>query len=395
MGKLKKIFLRAPLMPALIIVMSVFIIVAVILSKTTTDYARNKVQIIQDKYMLYEPTTYGDDDSGHYFVHNVKILKFSDEDRRAHKFYTMIYEYSSFFWCILSITIGAVVFYFSRLKKPIRLLLNASENISNDNLDFIMEYSGKDELGQLCSSFEKMRKAVRENNRTMWRMIEEKRRLNIAFSHELRTPLTVMRGNIELLQKYDAMSDIPEGKKAEILKTVAKNIDRLENYVYSMSAMNKVEDLPIHKRYIHLEELSAQLEKTLEILCQENQVKFDFEFDEFESENINVDVNIIMQVFENLVSNAVRYAVKAIAVSCRVSADKLLISVSDDGTGFSADELKSATAPYYSGSQKNNEPHFGLGLYLCKILCEKHKGVLNLTNNSDKGACVTASFSCN
>lgn len=394
MGKLKKLVLRIPLVSALIIIMSICIIGAVILSKTTTDYARDKVQSIQEKYMVYESHTYDDDEYGRYAIRNVKILSFSEEDSRVHKFYTIIYEYSAFFWCILSITIGAVIFYFSKLRKPIKLLLSASENISVDNLDFVIEYEGKDELGQLCSSFEKMRQSVQENNRTMWRMIEEKRRLNIAFSHELRTPLTVLRGNIELLQKYNSRSDIPEDKKTEIMKTVSKNIDRIENYVYSMSAMSKVEDLPIHKRSIHMEDLSVQLEKTLEILCKENQLVFDFET-ESESKNINVDVNIIMQVFENIVSNAARYAVKAIAVSCRVSDDKLFISVSDDGTGFSADELKTATAPYYSGSEKNNELHFGLGLYLCKILCEKHKGVLKLTNNSDTGACVIASFSCN
>lgn len=394
MGKLKNFILRIPLMPVMIIVMSIFIIAAVILSKTTTDYARNKVQTIQEKYMVYEYPTYVGGEFGDHNVLCVKILPFSEEDARAHKFYTIIYEYSSFFWCILSITIGAVVFYFSKLRKPIKLLLNASENVSRDNLDFIIEYDGKDELGQLCSSFEKMRQSVQDNNRTMWRMIEEKRRLNIAFSHELRTPLTVMRGNIELLQKYNTGSDVPENKKIDIMKTVLKNIDRIENYVYSMSAMSKVEDLPIHKKYIRMEELSVQLEKTLEILCKEKQLAFDFET-ETESENINVDVNIFMQVFENIVSNAVRYAVKGIGVSCRVSADKLFISVSDDGTGFSADELKTATAPYYSGSQKNSEPHFGLGLYLCKILCEKHKGELKLTNNFNTGACVIASFSCN
>ena len=101
-----------------------------------------------------------------------------------------------------------------------------------------------------------------------------------------------------------------------------------------------------------------------------------------------------MQVFENIVSNAVRYAVKTIDVSCHISADHLVISVSDDGAGFSEEELKTATAPYYTGSPNDSEHHFGLGLYLCKILCEKHNGALKLTNNSTTGACVIASFFC-
>lgn len=395
MGKLRKAIARIPLMPSLIIVMSFFIILAVILSKTTTNYANEQIQLIGAKYTVFEEKTEVDDESEHGVVRTlyIDVLPFSEEDKQAYDFYTVIYEYSSFFWCIVSITIGAVIFYFGKLQKPIKLLINASENISDDNLDFVIDYSGNDELGQLCSSFEKMRLSLQDNNRTMWRMIEEKRKLNKAFSHELRTPLTVMRGNVELLEKVYMRSDVSEGKKAAILSTVSKNIERIESYVYSMGTMSKLEDQPIQIMCTCVDDLSNRLEKTLEMLCQENELESNFETTA-ESKNINVDVNIIMQVFENLVSNAVRYAVKSIDVSCRISADHLVISVSDDGAGFSEEELKTATAPYYTGNQNDGELHFGLGLYLCKILCEKHKGALKLTNNNSAGACVVASFSC-
>lgn len=393
MGKLKKFILRIPLMPSLIIVMSFFIILAVILSKTTMSYANEKIQLIGAKYIAVEEKNEEVGESEYRVTHYIGHFPFSEEDEQAYNFYTLIYEYASFFWCIISIIIGGVLFYFGKLKKPIKLLINASENIYDDNLDFIIDYSGKDELGQLCSSFEKMRLSVQDNNRTMWRMIEEKRRLNNSFSHELRTPLTVMRGNVELLQKVYTRSDVSEDKKVTLLKIVSKNIERIENYVYSMGTMSKLEDQPIQPKCTDIGELSGQLEKSLEILCQGNGLVSNFEA-ETESGDINVDVNIIMQVFENIVSNAVRYAVKSIDVFYRVSADYLTISVSDDGTGFSEEELKTATAPYYTGNQNDNELHFGLGLYLCKILCEKHKGALNITNNSTTGACVIASFFC-
>ena len=57
MGKLKKVISRIPLMPALIIVMSFFIIVAVILSKTTTSYANEQMQLIQAKYIVFDEPT--------------------------------------------------------------------------------------------------------------------------------------------------------------------------------------------------------------------------------------------------------------------------------------------------------------------------------------------------
>lgn len=258
MGKLRKAIARIPLMPSLIIVMSFFIILAVILSKTTTSYANEQIQLIGAKYTVFEEKTEVDDESEHGVVRTlyIDVLPFSEEDKQAYDFYTVIYEHSSFFWCIVSITIGAVIFYFGKLQKPIKLLINASENISDDNLDFVIDYSGKDELGQLCSSFEKMRLSLQDNNRTMWRMIEERRKLNKAFSHELRTPLTVMRGNVELLEKVYMRSDVSEDKKAAILSTVSKNIERIESYVYSMGTMSKLEDQPIQIKCTRVNDLS-------------------------------------------------------------------------------------------------------------------------------------------
>ena len=359
----------------------------------TTSYANEKLQLIGAKYISVEQETEKVSESEYSVTHYIGRLPFSEEDKQAYKFYTLIYEYSSFFWCIISITIGAVIFYFGKLQKPIKLLINASENISDDNLDFVIDYRAKDELGQLCSSFEKMRLSLMDNNRTMWRMVEEKRKLNKAFSHELRTPLTVMRGNVELLEKVYMRSDVSVDKKAALLKTASKNIERIESYVYSMGTMSKLEDQPIQPLWISSSKLYFQLKESLEILCQENGLVSNYEA-ETESQDINVDVNIIMQVLENIVSNAVRYAEKSITVFCCVSEDHLTISVSDDGTGFSEEELKTATAPYYTGNQNDSEHHFGLGLYLCKILCEKHNGALKLTNNSTTGACVIASFFC-
>ena len=267
MGKLKKVISRIPLMPSLIIVMSFFIILAVILSKTTMSYANKKIHLIEAKYISVEQETEEVGESEYRVTHYIGYLPFSAEDKQAYHFYTLIYEYSSFFWCIISITIGAVIFYFGKLKKPIKLLIKASENISDDNLDFVIDYSGKDELGQLCSSFEKMRLSLQDNNRTIWRMVEEKRKLNKAFSHELRTPLTVMRGNVELLEKVCMRSDVSEDKKAALLKTVSKNIERIESYVYSMGTMSKLEDQPIQPMQTCSNKLSAQLKKSLEILC--------------------------------------------------------------------------------------------------------------------------------
>lgn len=72
--------------------------------------------------------------------------------------------------------------------------------ISNNNLNFSIKYDSKDELGELCSSFETMRFTLANNFSEMWRQMEERKQLNAAFAHDLRTPLTVLKGYNEILQ---------------------------------------------------------------------------------------------------------------------------------------------------------------------------------------------------
>ena len=68
--------------------------------------------------------------------------------------------------------------------------------------------------------------------------------------------------------------------------------------------------------------------------------------------------------------------------------DFLILTVKDDGKGFSAADLEKATTVFSSNDKEKQ--HFGIGLSVCKILCEKHGGLLYVGNQKEKGACVTA-----
>lgn len=108
------------------------------------------------------------------------------------------------------------------------------------------------------------------------------------------------------------------------------------------------------------------------------------------SQQIFIDAELILQVSTNLISNAVRYAKSLVTITLEETEEGIGLSVADDGKGFGQDTLRYATAPYYS-EEENHFEHFGLGLYICKILCEHHGGFLSI-QNTGKGAKVTAFF---
>jgi len=107
---------------------------------------------------------------------------------------------------------------------------------------------------------------------------------------------------------------------------------------------------------------------------------------------IAIDFDLVLQVFENLISNAARYAENRIDIAISAEGPNLKVIVSDDGQGFSTELIKKAADPFYRAESNQDEQHFGLGLYICKIICEKHGGQLLWSNGCDEGAVITATF---
>lgn len=293
-------------------------------------------------------------------------------------------------WTILCIVVCATHFYRKKLGKTIEILTQASEKISNNQLDFSVEAAERNELGKLCRSFEKMRAALLENNREMWRQMEERKRLNAAFAHDLRTPLTVLKGQSEMLVKYAGrMSGEKLVATAEMME---RHITRLETYVNTMNDLQRLEDIEIRRDAVPAGELVEQLNVTAEAVCVEKGRKLLFHDGLQGMSDVMIDLPNVMQVYENLLANAVRYARSAVTVEAGMQEDFFIITVADDGPGFSAEGLVKGAEPFYRSEKENWGEHLGIGLNICNIICERHGGSLKLTN--DNGARVMAAFRC-
>ncbi len=294
-------------------------------------------------------------------------------------------------WCVFCLLAAGKVFYERELKKPIDTLASAARKIGENDLDFTISSDSPNELGHLCRSFEDMRSALYKNNLELWRASEERKRLNSAFSHDLRTPLTVLRGYTEMLEKYLPSGKLSAEKTAEILKMMGGQIARLEHYTQQMNSVQKLEDIVPEPKEVSLKELGDSLFRTGTLICVNKDFRFDFPH-ERDGETISADMELIMRVFENLLSNAVRYAETAARVYVTVDDNRLSVTVSDDGKGFSAEALRSASEPFFRGEKESSMEHFGLGLYICRILCEKCGGKLTVADGEKVGGKVTASF---
>ncbi len=306
-------------------------------------------------------------------------------------------------WVLFSAFLTGTVFYKRELEKPVKILLDASEKIADNRLDFQISCEKNNEIGALCDSFEKMRAALYQSNKEIWRMLEERKEINAAFAHEMRTPITVLKGYRDLLEKFIPGGAVSEEKIMDILQMMKGQIDRLEIHTQKMSAMQKLEDIVPAPAEIQVKVLMDKCSKIGNMLGNKLQIDYLYNAQDFcsvpDGETIRADEGLFLEVFENLVSNAARFAADRLRIAVCLqylqdgmphTAQYLTVSVEDDGPGFSKEALVYAAKPFYaSGPEEGN--HFGLGLYLCSVICEKCGGELKIENGKQGGK-VTASF---
>ena len=170
---------------------------------------------------------------------------------------------------------------------------------------------------------------------------------------------------------------------------MGKHISRMESYVSSMSNLRRMEDTQPEYKLIDLQTVASSLYDSAKIVCAKNGKKL-FLQNDIPVSQLSLDGSFVSQVCNNLISNAVRYAQTAVTISFALRDNGLLLSVSDDGKGFDKSGLQKATSPYYT-EESNHSEHFGLGLYICKLLCEHHNGYLKIENITT-GAKVSAYF---
>ena len=288
---------------------------------------------------------------------------------------------------IIAASLMVAKFYYKlKLQIPLQNLKNGMYHISQQDLDFQIQYTTDDELGKLCDTFECMRNEIHKSNCKMWDMLQERKALTASISHDLRTPITVVNGYLDYLEKSMERKMLTEELLQTTIKNMAGAMSRLERYVDYVKDIQKMEEIEIRKEHYNLKEIIADITREFSVLAAQYGRKLiihDLSQDAF----IETDKDMLSKILENIFDNALRFSTDKIVLSIDEKKDYICFSIQDDGVGFTAEELNSATSFFYSSP--TNGGNFGIGLSICKILCEKLGGNMCLGNNFDCGAIIT------
>ena len=286
---------------------------------------------------------------------------------------------------------GAVfLFYRNKLRRPMEELAEGSKKIAENQLDFSISYENQDEMGRLCREFERMREQLARNNQALWKTVEEEKMLRAAIAHDIRAPLSVLKGYQEMLTEYLPGEDIDLGQAMEMLSESGRQIERMDAFVEAMRKLSSLENRQLNPENICAGQLEKDIQGELAVLEKEYGKQCVLQVSESKEEFYG-DREVVLEVTENLLSNALRYGKRQITIAVNIGYAKLSICVMDDGDGF-REEAEKITEAFYGQNAKDSLKHAGLGMYISRLYCEKHGGKLVLGNDEQGGAVVTAIF---
>lgn len=214
-------------------------------------------------------------------------------------------------------------------------------------------------------------------------------------SHELKTPLTALKAYVQMLNNWAKKQK--DSFSIGALSKVEKQVKKMLNMINSLLNLSGAEAGKIHlnKQKFDIDELISEvIEETLFITSSHN-----ITVAPCGRVMVNADRDKIEQVIVNLLSNAAKYSSKEdpIEVNCSKDEIMLTISVRDQGMGISKNDIKKLFTPHYRAETSETEKitGFGIGLYLCSEIIQRHQGKIWVESEPGKGSTFTFTLPIN
>ena len=213
-------------------------------------------------------------------------------------------------------------------------------------------------------------------------------------SHELRTPLASLRGFVETLQ--GAAKDDAQARERflKVMSEQAERMTRLIDDLLSLSRVEMREHLPLSER-VDLNDAVTHVIQALQPIAAKAGTAIEFHRLEGAAV-IRGDRDEIVQVFQNLVQNAIKYGKPGGRIDVRVTREaagggrpaRFVAAVTDDGPGIAPQHLPRLTERFYrvSAAASREKGGTGLGLAIVKHILNRHRGELIITSRVGEGS---------
>ena len=202
-------------------------------------------------------------------------------------------------------------------------------------------------------------------------------------THEFKTPIATISAAIEAIKNFNVLED-PE-KTSKYLSMSSIQINKLHQMVEKLleTAMLDSEQLVLKKETVDIVDIAEKVVYKHQILAHKKELSF---FTTLQPCYANVDVFHFENVISNLIDNAVKYGGNQIEMNISSVLNTIEITVVDDGNGIEKNQKEKIFDKFYRVPKGNTHDvkGFGIGLYYCKKIIEKHEGFIGLTSDKNK-----------
>jgi signal transduction histidine kinase len=274
-------------------------------------------------------------------------------------------KYAVFAAIIAAVAVG--IFFSRRVIAPLRVVMTATQHISDGHYNERVQVDGTDEISQLAAHFNQMAEKLEQVESMRRRLIGD-------VAHELRTPLTVIKGSMEGLM--DGL--LPAS--SETYSGIHRETDRLNHLVDDLQELSRVEAqaYQLDIRSVDVSNLVATVVKRLGHQFEEKRVTLTSSLPRIPM-HLLADEDRALQILTNLTSNALQYTPSGEQVSLEVSrvGNEAQFLIKDTGIGIPPEHLAHIFDRFYrvdKSRSRQNGGGSGIGLTIARHLVEAQGG---------------------
>jgi len=278
---------------------------------------------------------------------------------------------------------------YTSIVTPIHHLKVATRKITDGNLDFEMPMGGDDEIGELCTDFEEMRRRLKETAEEKLEAERQNKELISNISHDLKTPITAVKGYVEGIM--DGVADTPE-KQEKYIRTIYNKANDMEQLINELTFYSKIDTnrIPYTFDRINVRDYFADCVEDLSLELEDRRMGLSYFNDVEESVQIIADAEQMKRVINNIVSNSVKYIDKPkgyIQIRVKDVGDFIQVEIEDNGKGIATKDLPLIFNRFYRTdvSRNSSKGGSGIGLSIVKKIIEDHGGKVWATSKEGVG----------
>ena len=270
------------------------------------------------------------------------------------------------------------------VERPVRKITDAAEKIMQGDFSVQIEplknIPGTESFNQVITAVNKMAQELSGTETLRTDFIAN-------VSHELKTPLAVMGNYATMLQR----PGITEAEKNEYAKAISEAARRLAQLITNILKLNKLENQKIFPQTAEYD-LGEQLcECLLQFEDAWERKELNIETDIQEDVRIRSDAELLSLVWNNLISNAVKFTPEGgtIGVTLKAAGDLVTVSVRDTGCGIKPETGMHIFEKFYQGDTSHATQGNGLGLALVKRVVDILNGEIGVQSVFGQGSTFT------